>query len=224
MTEFHEYSRYWQRKQLLRDSVPRFPVRRWWETELPCEIERVYFEAIKNSPTLLDIGAGDMRLKQRLQTAGYQGAYDTQDIGDEYSYTYNCLSEVKKNYGAILCMDVIEHLTLRDGLKLLDTLISLLTTDGVLVLQTPNARCVRHPLSTDMTHLHCYNIEDLWVYLTSLGLSVEGYRIIFRNPRFSLFNRLRFLVSAYITTRLLGCDYADNILLIARKPAVPKAQ
>jgi hypothetical protein len=68
-----------------------------------------------------------------------------------------------------------------------------------------------------MTHLHCYNLTDLWAYLTSLGLVVEGYRIAFRGPSLSLFERLRFLSGAYVTTRLLGCDYADNILLIARK-------
>src|SRR5262249_55469439 len=106
---------------------------------------------------------------------------------------------------------------LEEGLALIHNLIELLSPRGVLVIQTPNAACVRHPLSWDMTHLHCYKIADLWAYLTHFGLDVKGFRVVFGPPSRSPIAYIRFLAGAYITTRLLGCDYADNILLIAHK-------
>lgn len=156
-------------------------------------------------------------MKNKLRCAGYKGDYQTQDTGGEYHYDYGSLSEINEKYGAVLCLDVLEHLTLQDGLKMLDSLITLLAGDGVLVVQTPNARCIRNPLSTDMTHLHCYSLSDLWAYLTACGLNVRGYRVVFGPRPRSPFGLLRFLASAYIATRTLGCDYADNILLLAQK-------
>ena len=212
------YAGYWRRKQLLKGDVPRFPVRRWWRCEGLCDIERLYFEALRERARVLDMGAGDLRIMHKFLAAGYCGDYHTLDIGDEYEYTYASLAEVQGEYEAILCLDVIEHMPLAQGLELLDRLLELLAPGGVLIIQTPNARCVRHPLAWDMTHVHCYNLTDLWAYLTCKGLSVDGYRVALRQPRRSLAGWLHFAVTAFVASRLLGCDYADNIALVARRP------
>jgi SAM-dependent methyltransferase len=211
------YDNYWCRKQRLAGDVPHFPVRGWWRCDDLCPIERLYFEAVRQCASLLDVGAGDLRIQRKIQAAGYRGTYHTVDISREYDYTYADLADVQRDYEAILSLDVIEHLPLAEGLELLDRLLELLTPGGVLLLQTPNARCVRHPLGWDMTHLHCYNLPDLWAHLTCKGLSVNGYRVVLRPPRRSLIGWARFLLGAFVTSRLLGCDYADNIALIARK-------
>jgi 2-polyprenyl-3-methyl-5-hydroxy-6-metoxy-1,4-benzoquinol methylase len=104
--------------------------------------------------SVLDIGAGDLRIMRKLRNAGYTGEYHTQDISAEYSYTYKSLSEVKRTYGTILCLDVIEHLSLQEGLALIDTVVGMLEENGVLILLTANARSINSPLSWDMTHLH----------------------------------------------------------------------
>jgi Methyltransferase domain len=214
------YSDYWRRKRLLAEKLPHFPIRQWWRDDSLCDIEEVYLQAVAGSASLLDIGAGDLRIMRRFQAAGYRGDYHTLDIGDEYEYTYADLSEVEREYEAILCLDVIEHLPLNEGLELLDRLLELLSPGGVLVIQTPNARCIRHPLGWDMTHLHCYNLPDLWGYLSSRGLSVSGYRVVLGPRRRGLAGWTRFLISAFLISRLLGSDHADNIALIARKEAV----
>lgn len=212
------YKHYWLRKTELSETIPYFKVRRWWPSDDFSEAERTFFDRVSQSPSVLDVGAGDLRIMRKFKHAKYGGEYHTQDISDDYHYTYRHLSEVNRKYGAILCLDVIEHLNLRDGLDLLSELIRLLSPGGVLVLQTPNARCVRHPLSWDMTHLHCYNLTDLWSYVTASGLVAEGYRIVFAPAKRTAMGFIRFAVGAFITTRLLGCDYADNILIIGRKP------
>ena len=211
------YVDYWQRKDKLAQSVPHFPVLKWWNAEGLSESDKVLFKAIEEKSNLLDIGAGNLRIKKKIINAGFKGTYDTQDIGEEFSYTYNNINEISKKYGAIICLDVIEHLQLAEGLNLIEQLIERLEDGGALVIQTPNAKCIRHPLSWDMSHLHCYNLNDLWSYLSNFNLEVKGYRVVFVAERTSLKNKFLSMIGSYVITRLLGMDYADNIMLIAIK-------
>lgn len=212
------YFNYWKTKKLLQSEIPKFPVLKWWFSQELCELEQVIFSKLENKSTVLDVGAGDLRIMQKFKKAGYSDIYHTQDIGEEFKYTYTTLDEIRYQYSAILCLDVIEHLQLQEGLSLIHKLINLLAPDGVLFIQTPNGRCIRSPLASDMTHLHCYNINDLWAYLTCMGLEVEGYRSVFEAERETWKQRILNLVTRYIITRILGLDYADNIILIAYKP------
>jgi 2-polyprenyl-3-methyl-5-hydroxy-6-metoxy-1,4-benzoquinol methylase len=211
------YLNYWQRKELLKTKVLKFPVIKWWQSSELCEVERIIFDNVKNRENILDIGAGDLKLKHKLQQAGYRGDYHTQDIGEEFTYDYNNLDEITNQYSAIICLDVIEHLSVAEGLSLIHKLSSLLTPDGVMIIQTPNGRCIRNPLISDMTHIHCYNLPDLWAYLTCLNLRVEGFRVVFEALDKSYLQKMRELLGKYIITHLFGLDYADNIIVIAYK-------
>jgi hypothetical protein len=211
------YENYWQKKAL-RERAPAFAVKRWWPSPGLSETEALYLDAVSGAKSLLDIGAGDLTLKKKLTAAGFKGEYRTQDVGHEAAYDYRDLGAIDRRFDAVLCLDVIEHLPLADGLALLDRAVALLEPGGVLVLQTPNARCVRHPLSWDMTHLHCYNLPDLWAHVGTLGLEATGYRIVLeRGPSKGLLERVNAFFARFVITRLLGADYADNIALIARK-------
>jgi hypothetical protein len=211
------YQRYWERKKLLAQPLPHFPVRRWWDSDGLSEIEEIYFREIEHAPALLDVGAGDLRVMQKLQRAGYRGEYHTQDISAEYNYTYQTLSQIDRTYDAILCLDVLEHLPLEDGLGLIDTLARMLAEGGVLILQTANARCIHNPMSWDMSHLHMYNLADLWAYLTTAGLEVNGHRITFGKKPRSPFKYVGSIFSRFLITRTLHMDYAENIALVARR-------
>lgn len=212
------YATYWRRKQLLAGTVPHFHVKRWWTTEGLCEIEEIVFDRIRHARNLLDFGAGDLRIMRKLRVAGYTGEYHTLDISPEFEYTFRSLDEVEERYEAILCMDVIEHLTLNEGLLLVDSLVDKLAPGGVLVIQTPNARSLANPMAWDMTHLHCYSIPDLWAYLTALDLEVEGYRVCLIPRTRTFLDGFRHHLKRLVATRVLGSDYADNIVAIARKP------
>jgi hypothetical protein len=212
------YRDYWRRKRLLDQGPPRFPLRRWWESEGLCDIEQVCFEAVRGAASLLDVGAGDLRIRRKLQAAGYTGEYHTQDVGREYDHTYASLAEVDRHYDAIMCLDVLEHLPLEEGLATLDRLVKLLNPGGRLVIQTPNARCIRSPLAWDMTHVHLYNLDDLWAYLTAAGLDSQGFRVAFGRPPRSPVAWVRFALATFVTSRVLGADFADNVVLIARRP------
>src|SRR5438445_13074939 len=110
---------YWRRKRLLAGGVPQFPLCHWWPDVGLSAAEQVIFEAVRGAASLLDVGAGDLRVMHKFQAAGFKGRYDTQDIGQEYPYTFRDVAETCGPYGAILCLDVIEHLTLAEGLELL---------------------------------------------------------------------------------------------------------
>jgi hypothetical protein len=210
------YEKYWLRKQALASTPPHFPLKRWWRTDGLSEIEACYLEAIRDRESILDVGAGDLRVKEKMIRAGYGGVYHTMDIASEYHHTYNSLDQVDRKYAAIICLDVIEHMTLADGMQMLARFMELLDDDGVVVLQTPNAKCIRNPMAWDMTHLHVYNLPDLWAHFKSFGFEAIGYRVWFVKERPSVIDRFRMLLTRVAVARIIGADYADNISIIAR--------
>lgn len=193
-------------------------MRRWWETDSLCDIERVYFDAVRNASSLLDLGAGDLRIMRKIQAAGFRGEYHTQDIGTEGRYTYRDVGEVKRKYGAILCLDMIEHLPLQEGLSMLRTVVALLEPGGALVIQTPNAAYLPDPRSWDMTHIHLYNAGDLWAWLTCEGLETTVYRVTIRDEHPGPIVSARLAITDYVKRKILGCDFANNVAAVARRP------
>lgn len=193
-------------------------MRRWWETDSLCDIERVYFDAVRNASSLLDLGAGDLRIMRKIQAAGFRGEYHTQDIGTEGRYTYRDVGEVKRKYGAILCLDMIEHLPLQEGLSMLRTVVALLEPGGALVIQTPNAAYLPDPRSWDMTHIHLYNAGDLWAWLTCEGLETTVYRVTIRDEHPGPIVSARLAITDYLKRKILGCDFANNVAAVARRP------
>ncbi len=214
------YESYWKRKQLIKNEYPFFPVVRYWYTTsdmIPAENNQMIIKSVRDKSSLLDVGAGDLRIKDMIEQNGYQGEYHTQDIGGEYKYTYQSLDEIERQYGAIVCLDVLEHLQLGDGLAYLKRLKDLLEPGGVLVIQTPNALCIRDPIGWDMTHVQTYNAQDLWSYLRVIGLDVEGYRVTFGTTPRTLYERFKERVRVDLN-RLLRTDHAENLMMFARRP------
>jgi 2-polyprenyl-3-methyl-5-hydroxy-6-metoxy-1,4-benzoquinol methylase len=89
-------------------------------------------------------------------------------MGKEFQYNYTKLDQTNHKYAAFLYLDMVEYSQLPEVLAMSHKLINLLAPDGVLIIQTPNCICVRSPLISDITNLHCDNIPDVWAYLTSM--------------------------------------------------------
>jgi hypothetical protein len=73
-----------------------------------------------------------------------------------------------------------------------------------------------------MTHRQCYNATDLWTLLRCKDLDVELYRVVFDEPRARPLLWPMKILSRFVATRLLGCDYADNLAVIARRSTATK--
>lgn len=201
---------------------PEFGRSRWWNDpwEL-CDIERIYSKAVREARTVLDVGCGDGSRAGRL-TGGRVHPPDIHTVDRDESVPamfrdLKLADEVGVNYEAILCLDVIEHVPLDEGLRMIERMADMLATGGVLVLETGNASYIPEPKSWDMTHVHSYNLQDLWAHLTYLGLHVAGYKIAYYDPRWGWLRKLKARVTAYMKKNVLGCDAEPYIAVIAHK-------
>ena len=88
------------------------------------------------------------------------------------------------------------------------------------MVQTGNAEYLPDPMSWDMTHLHVYNVYDLWAWFTCEGLDTQGYRVVAAEPGAGAVTRLKTKITSYVKRKILGADYANNITIVARRPAV----
>lgn len=212
------YENFWQLSKIKREGLPHFQVVNFWESDALSPIEQIYFDRIRECQTVLDVGAGDLRVKKKFESAGFHGTYKTLDLNRDYPYDFHDINEVREKFDAIVCFDVLEHIDLQSGLTLLQQMRDLLNPGGVLLLQTPNARCIRDPASWDMTHVQLYNSGDLYAIVRALNFpKIDCYRIPFMPESPSILDRIYTLFGRFVTTRLLGCDFADNLGIIAEK-------
>ena len=172
-----------------RRSEYRAPCLRWFHSERLNPAERVIFERVRAASRLLDFGAGDLRLKRKFIEAGFSGRYETLDISEEFPHEYTDLAQVRGPFGAILCLEVIEHLPLTAFESVIGRLCELLEPGGVLVLSTPNPLCVVPMWSRDSGHIQQYPLHDLIADFLARGLSADPYRVRLVPARPSLAQR-----------------------------------
>jgi hypothetical protein len=163
----------------------------------------------------LDYGAGDKPLKGKFVSAGFKGRYETLDMSAEDEHEYSSISQVTGQFDAILCLEVIEHMSLNDYVDLMDEFGSLLGLDGTLVIGTPNPLCVVPMWAGDPGHVQQYPLADLAADLVVRGYNVEAFRVRYGAWPNGL-ARLRFLAMR-ILCYLLSVDYAQGIVVIGKR-------
>ena len=84
------------------------------------EYEQIIFDHTRTAERLLDFGAEDKALKKKFLDAGFRGIYETLDISSEDTHEYSALAQVVEKFDAILCLEVIEHVTLNEYVDLMD--------------------------------------------------------------------------------------------------------
>ena len=212
------YRNYWARHRA-RDVMHRTLRARCVSCEERAELneyEQVIFDRTRHAARLLDYGGGDNRLKRKFQAAGFRGHYETLDISSEEQHDYSSLSEVNGLFDAILCLEVIEHMTLNEYVDLMDGLGQLLAPGGVLVLSTPNPLCVVPMWAGDPGHIQQYPIADLAADLVVRGHEVEAFRVRYGAWPRGVRPRLRFFAMRALCY-LLSVDYAHGIVVIGKK-------
>jgi Methyltransferase domain len=197
-------------------NLPR-PVLRCFETNDLDETETVYLRACRSSRSILEIGAGDNRVKRKFAKYGYNGSYATFDLSREFKHDYYSLADVSGTYDSILLLDVIEHMPLGEFYSLMERVADLLAKTGVVVVSTPNPACINSMWGGDMTHVQQYPLNDLIAFFMLRNFTCEGYRVVYTKARLSLVERFRFLLKRIVAANILGADYADGLIVIAKR-------
>jgi 2-polyprenyl-3-methyl-5-hydroxy-6-metoxy-1,4-benzoquinol methylase len=184
-----------------------------WDLQLVKRASRLVKRHLRPGIRILDVGAGDRRMEKRVKEVYPDLTYKSMDVDRGFSHDYFSLDEIDEQFDLITLLEVIEHLELEEGVKMLGRLNELLVKRGTLILSTPN---IFHPnrfwQNTD--HKVAYHYEELGGILLSQGFEVLG---IYRAFNASFYKYLLRLTLFYPLHRILGVDFAKSIVVLAQK-------
>jgi SAM-dependent methyltransferase len=168
---------------------------------------------IRPGMRLLDVGAGERGMKGKIGKKHDGVIYKSMDIDGRLLHDYYALDEVDEQFDLILLLDVIEHLVLEDGVKMLKRINELLVEGGKLIINIPN---IFNPSRfwLDATHKTAYSYDELGGIVLSQGFDVlEIYRT-YKDSFPKYFLRLTLF---YPLHRILNVDFAKSVILLAQK-------
>jgi 2-polyprenyl-3-methyl-5-hydroxy-6-metoxy-1,4-benzoquinol methylase len=168
---------------------------------------------IRPGMKLLDIGANERALKSYLERLLNFGIdYKSMDIDRTHLHDFYSLDEIKGEFDAITCFEVVEHMSPKAALELFHIAFGLLKSHGRLFVSTPN---VYHPMSfwSDCTHITPFRLRHLAGWMGTAGFNrFWAYRVCELTWKKKLrYWRYRGLL------RLLNLDFAPGILVIGEK-------
>lgn len=164
---------------------------------------------------ILDVGAGDRRMERRIKDTYPDILYESMDIDRKIPHDYYALTDIDKQFDLILLFEVIEHVELEEGVKMLNRISELLVEGGKVIVSTPN---IFNPSRfwIDATHKVAYHYEELGGIMLSQGFEVMG---IYRTFNASVPKYCLRLTIFYPLHRILNVDFAKSIVVLAQKRA-----
>ena len=175
---------------------------------------RVLLGCLANDTDVLEVGAGDRRMKKRMQ-ARFRGLrYESMDVDACGGHDYASLEAIAKRFDVVYAFEVAEHIDRKAIAPWIESLAQLLKPGGWLVLSTPNTFYPPAYLR-DITHLTPLCYDEFGAVIESCGLRVERICRVYNDPLHRMLLR-RFAFGWLF--RLLGLDYARQIVVAARRP------
>jgi len=202
----------WSKLFTYRDQIhERYP--EIWDLKILRKRFPLMLKNIRDGEKILDIGASNRNLEERLKRYYPNLIYRSMDVDREQFHDFYSLEEIQETFAVIFLFEVIEHLELEEGLNVLEKVYGLLHGGGRLILTTPN---VFNPSRfwRDATHKVAYCYDELGGLLLAQGFQIRAmYRTY--NDAFH-----RYLFRLYVMAplhRYLCIDFAKSILVIAEK-------
>lgn len=208
MSKGVSWSRLFEHRDKIHDRYPDI-----WDLKILRKRFPLMVKVIRDGEKVLDIGASDRNLADRLKRVFPKLLYKSMDIDRERFHDFYSLEEIRESFDGIFLFEVIEHLGLEEGIKLIKRVYDLLNPGGRLILTTPN---VFNPSRywRDATHQVAYCYDELGGLLIAHHFQIRAmYRTY--NDAF-----LRYLFRVYGMAplhRYLGIDFAKSILIVAEK-------
>lgn len=184
-----------------------------WDLKILRKRFPLVLQILRDGDRVLDIGASNRALEARLKNHYPHLIYKSMDIDRSQFHDYYTLEEIHEPFDAILLFEVIEHLSLEEGVKMLGRIYHLLKEGGRLTLTTPN---IFNPSRfwRDATHRQAYAYDELGGLLMSQGFEINA---MYRTYNDALH---RYLFRVYVMAplhRYLGIDFAKSIFIVATK-------
>lgn len=208
MSDPVSWSRLFERRGKVHERYPDI-----WDLKILRKRFPLMVEVIRDGEKVLDIGASNRDLESRLKRHFPQLIYKSMDIDREQFHDFYSLEEIRESFDVVFLFEVIEHLDLEEGIRLLQRIHDLLGPGGRLILTTPN---VFNPgrYWRDATHRVAYCYDELGGLLLAHHFQI---RAMYRTYSDAF---LRYLFRVYVMAplhRYLGIDFAKSILIVAEK-------
>jgi len=184
-----------------------------WDLKILRKRFPLMVENIRDGEKILDIGASNRNLEGRLKRHYPNLIYKSMDVDREQSHDFYSLDEIQETFDVVFLFEVIEHLGLEEGIRLLKKSYDLLSEGGRLILTTPN---VFNPgrFWRDATHKVAYCYDELGGLLLAQGFQIRAMYRTYNDAFHRYLFRLYVMASLH---RYLGIDFAKSILVIAEK-------
>jgi len=142
------------------------------------KIGKIWLDYLTNVDSILDYGGGNRMTGLMLENLGWSGTYDIVDMSENVNPEYKDLTEVKKTYDMIVCLQVIEHMYFEDFLKFIKDLTSKLKKGGVLVIGSDHPAHPGHLWNVEMGHVKAYPFYNLHQFIQMNNFDYSGSKII----------------------------------------------
>lgn len=202
----------WSKLIKCRDEVhKRFP--KIWDLKILRKRFNFILKNMKDGEKILDIGAYDRSLEGRLKRHFPNIVYKSMDIDREQFHDFYSFEDVNGKFDLIFLLEVIEHLPIDEGIKILKQIYYLLNSEGRLIISTPN---IFNPgrFWRDTSHKQAYCYDELGGILLANGFEIKE---IYRTYNDAVH---KYLFRVYIMSalhRYLGVDFAKSIVILAQK-------
>lgn len=202
-----DWSKLYQARNVIKKEFPSI-----WGISLIKKETALLVKHLHSHIDVLEVGAGDRRLSKFILNKYPTINYKSFDIDKSTEHDFYALEEICGKFDLIYGFELIEHLTVEDGVEMLRKLKSHLKANGVLILGTPN---LYHPhrYFGDLTHVTPYKYEELGALLKISGFSVECFYRKYNAPFFMRIFRIYFFS---VIHKLLDIDFANTIFVTAK--------
>lgn len=180
-------------------------------------VRDVLRDVVRDDHEVLEVGAGDCRMRDVLASRRRGVSYHSLDIDPRGAHDYRSLNEIDRTFDCIFAFEVVEHLAHDDLHDWFTQLKKFLKPDGQLVLSTPNTFYPPAYLR-DASHRTPLCYDELGGMLEGCGLRVTRIVRVYSDPVWRMVAR-RFLFGWLF--RLIGIDFARQIVVVAQMQNTP---
>ncbi len=162
---------------------------------------------------VLEAGAGDRRMKERLEAAAAGLVYRSADPDPAHPHDAPSVFAVEGPFDLVFALELIEHLSPADALAFLRRCREILAPGGRLLLGTPDVFTPGR-WHRDAGHLTPFSPWELGGFVEEAGFRVESLHRAWNAP---LAERLLRRILCGWLHRLTGADYAHSVVVVAAR-------